>query len=372
MKLGKKQIIALDVDDVLFACIPKMLREAETYGVCVDYDEVTEYNFTNFYAPVRDLFMNIMSKPQFYQTQTPFAGAVDMVNELLDAGHEVIIASAVPPMLMSYRSELLLKVFPRLKPQNIMLGARKDLLHVDFLLDDAPHNVTASPAKYPVLFNRPWNAKEQNFLRVSSYREFLQMVEAVSLAPSSAENHLKQAGRPGLLCLVGPSASGKSFISDELIRNPLFRKVRAVTTRKPREGENESEYLFVDDAVFEQYVKKNSLVEHTTYQGCKYGILKQEIESIWKDGRIAIKPVDIHGATACKSAYGDRCMTIFIRRSKKDVIKALLERNTPAEDTAKRILTLDAEYDNEALCDWTVFNNGSLDNAVQQIMRLVY
>lgn len=372
MKKGKKQIIALDVDEVLFDCIPKVLKEAEKYGVHVDYEDITEYDFHNLAPQVRELFFKMMNEPTFYQTQAPIDGAVEMVNELLDAGHEVVIASAVPPMLMSYRSELLMKVFPRLKPQNIMLGARKDLLHVDFLLDDALHNISASPAKYPVLFTHPWNVREQNYLRVSSYREFLQMVEAVSLAPASAGTHLNQTGRPGLLCLVGPSASGKSFISDELIRNPLFRKVRAVTTREPRAGEGETEYFFVDDDTFAQYVESSSLVEHTTYQGSKYGILKQEIEDIWKAGRIAIKPVDIHGAMACKAAYGDRCVTVFIRRDKKAVVKSLLERAAPSEDTAKRILSLDTEYDNEALCDWTVFNNGNLDNAVQQIMRLVY
>ena len=37
-----------------------------------------------------------------------------------------------------------------------------------------------------------------------------------------------------MICLVGPSASGKSFICDELVKNPLFRKVKALTTRPPR------------------------------------------------------------------------------------------------------------------------------------------
>ena len=46
-----------------------------------------------------------------------------------------------------------------------MLGSRKDLLHVDFLLDDADYNIASSPAKYPVLFTRPWNKSMEGFLR---------------------------------------------------------------------------------------------------------------------------------------------------------------------------------------------------------------
>ena len=34
-------------------------------------------------------------------------------------------------------------------------------------------------------------------------------------------------------------------------------------------------------------------------------------------------------------------------------------------------MTLDQEMENERLCDWTVSNNGSLDHAIRQIMRIV-
>lgn len=373
MKIGKSQTIALDVDDVLFDCLRKMTEEALKIGIQVKYEDLVDYHFKNFPDEVAAKFLDIMKQPEFYQSQVPFPGAREMIDELLDAGHEVVIASAVPPQMMGYRSELLLQVFPRLNPRNIMLGARKDLLHVDFLLDDAMHNISTSPAKHPVVFTRPWNLHAEDCLRVSSYADFIHLVEAVSLAPSIEETHLNQVGRPGLLCLVGPSASGKSFICDEVVRNPFFRKVRAVTTRKPRPGEMAlNEYRFVSEKEFAEFAEQGALVEQTVYAGSLYGITKEEIENIWHSGQIAIKPVDINGALACKRAYGDRCVTVFIRRNREDVIKALLDREMPNDDKAKRLMTLNAEYDNESLCDWTVSNNDSLENAVKQIMRIVY
>lgn len=75
-----------------------------------------------------------------------------------------------------------------------MLGSRKDLLHVDFLLDDALYNIEASPAKYPVVFNQPWNRAGEGYLRVSTYKEFMQLVEDVSMAPAANIPRLGLAG----------------------------------------------------------------------------------------------------------------------------------------------------------------------------------
>lgn len=372
MKKGRSQIIALDVDDVLFDCLRMAVEEAQKRGCDVSFDQITDYHFGNLPRETGELLLEIMQEPDFYLQQTAFPGAIDMVNELLAAGHEVIIASAVFPKLMSFRSKKLLHVLPNLNPRNIMLGARKDLLHVDFLLDDCLDNIQSSPAKYPVLFTQPWNTEGRDFMRVSAYQEFIQLVEAVSLAPEQSRPSLSKAGRPGLLCLVGPSASGKSFICDELVRNPIFEKVRAVTTRSPRPGEETAgEYVFATEAEFGGYLERGDLVESTVYNGCRYGITRNEIEEIWHKGKIAIKPVDISGALACKKVYGDRCATVFVRRSKEDIVSALLERDVPNSDKAGRLLSLDAEMGNESLCDWTVSNNGTLDYAVQQILKIV-
>ena len=50
---------------------------------------------------------------------------------------------------------------------------------------------------------------------------------------------------------------------------------------------------------------------------------------------------------------------------------SLLERDVPTDDKVRRLMTLDKEMENEQLCDWTVSNNGSLEHAIQQILRIV-
>lgn len=372
MKKGRPLIIALDWDNVLVPCTELACEAMAKHGVSITIDDVTMYSFKNLPGDLPERLMATFSEPGFYDRQRLYPGAREMVMELLEAGHEVLIASAMPPEQMGIRGNQIRVLLPEIESTNIMLGSRKDLLHADFLLDDAAQNIIGSPAKYPVIFTRPWNKKEAGFLRVNNYKEFISMVEAVSLAPTADGPKLGAAGHPGMLCLVGPSASGKSFICDELIKNPLFRKVRALTTRPPRpDGSDAVEYRFVSEEEFAQALQSDALVEHTTYAGHGYAIEKREIESIWASGRIAVKPVDIKGAMACKAVYGDQCVSVFIRRNKKDIISALLERDISNEDKAWRLMTLDQEMENEKKCDWTVSNNGSLDHAIRQIMRIV-
>ena len=377
MKKGKPMVILLDVDNVLMPCTETAYKKATSRGFPVDVKDVTQYSFANFPKEISKQLMEIFNEPDFFDDQEPYPGAVEMVDELLDAGHEVVIASAMKPHQMGIRANQIPKFFPRIPARNILLGSRKDLLNADFLLDDAMENIITSRTKYPVVFSQPWNMSEEGYLRVSGYDEggydeFIRLVEAVSLAPTVEIPKMNSAGHTGMICLVGPSASGKSFICDELVKNPLFRKARALTTRTPRpDGADAEDYKFVTEQEFLDAVDRDDLVEHTVYAGHRYGIAKSEIQEIWHDGRIAVKPVDIHGAMACKSVFGDRCMTVFVRRNKEDIVTSLLERDVSTDDKVRRLMTLDKEMENEQLCDWTVSNNGSLEHAIQQILRIV-
>ena len=279
-------VILLDVDNVLMPCTETACKKASSRGFPVDVKDVTQYNFANFPKEVSKQLMEIFNEPDFFDDQEPYPGAVEMVDELLDAGHDVVIASAMKPRRMGIRANQIPKFFPRIPARNILLGSRKDLLNADFQLDDAMENIVTSRTKYPVVFSQPWNMSEEGYLRVSGYDEggydeFIRLVEAVSLAPTVEIPKMNSAGHTGMICLVGPSASGKSFICDELVKNPLFRKARALTTRTARpDGADAEDYKFVTEQEFLDAIDRDDLVEHTVYAGHRYGIAKSEIEEI--------------------------------------------------------------------------------------------
>lgn len=232
----EKFTIALDVDDVLAPCIELGCKE-----LGIDPQRITDWNLnkTDLTQQEKAAFLEVVCSPAFVGAQKPYPGAAALIEALRGDGHEVLISSAVKPHSMSVRSKMLMESFPMLDPNNIMLGVRKELLNVDFPLDDSPYNY--GHARCFVLMKRHHNRTCKGFLSVESCEEFLTMVRQAAAVTEDRMVHVGKIGHPGIICLVGPPASGKSFICDELERNPLFKKVRAMTDRAPRSNEVQGE-----------------------------------------------------------------------------------------------------------------------------------
>lgn len=107
---------------------------------------------------------------------------------------------------MSLRAKQILTAFPDFPEQNIIMGFQKSLVHFDVTLDDGPHNILKSCAKYPVLMRRPWNESLSGILSVNHYGEFLQLIDQIK---ESMLLDKKPVSLPSVIALVGPSGSGK-------------------------------------------------------------------------------------------------------------------------------------------------------------------
>jgi type IV pilus assembly protein PilB len=108
---------------------------------------------------------------------------------------------------MSARAQRLVKDFPEVPPEHILIGTRKDMVNLDILLDDGAHNITRTPATYPVLFRKPWNTHLSGLLSVNSYEDFLHLVEMIRHSFVAEKPNLENGG---VVCLVGPTGSGKT------------------------------------------------------------------------------------------------------------------------------------------------------------------
>lgn len=176
-----KLTIGLDADDVLFECIaPAIIIVNRNLGTNLRYEDCTSWGFDCLPEDIRAAIYRALDTKELYENQRLYDGAKQMVNALLDRGHDVLFASAIEPEYMSIRARRLQEAFPRVPRKNIMLGARKDLLALDILLDDAMHNIEASIARYPVLFRRPWSTPKANMISITDYDEFIRFVDQVS------------------------------------------------------------------------------------------------------------------------------------------------------------------------------------------------
>jgi guanylate kinase len=373
--MSTKLTIGLDSDDVTLEFLSIAVEIVnERKKTNFKFDDLTEWDFTSMTQDIREAFYDAIGSDEIYERQTPKEGAAKMIEELLKRGHDVVFPSAVYPERMTTRALQLMRFFPSVPKDNIQLGARKDLLRLDVLLDDRDENIFSSTAKHPIIFTQPWNSHVTGCLRANNYREFIAIVDSIAGVKKKA----KPCSEPKLVALVGPSGSGKTAIEKHLTTgiakyyNMEFEKPVTHTTRQPRDGEYDSvDYYYISSEQFAKMEREGEFIESTTYSGHKYGLCKNEVAEIWNRGSHAIAPFDIAGTMALKREFGDRVLSIFVQRKKKDVVNEIISRNISNTDKANRINSLGKEYSNQSRCDTLVTNHSTIEQAAKSVASIV-
>ena len=359
--------VGLDVDDTLYEC--------NSYAVSIinsrhpDEEPLKVEDIKSWGASGRhdDERIAMYSDPEFVATQPITAGAQEFVKKLSEIA-DVFFITAVPACCMSARAQRLIKDFPEIPAENIILGTRKDVISLDIMLDDGAHNISSSRAAYPVLFRKPWNEGLSGLLSVNSYDDFLHFCEMVR---NSFSERFPDLSNGGVLCLVGPSGSSKTEIANGLTKLEGFKKPLTSTTRPKRKGEDESSYRFISEAQFIKEQKAGSYIETTVYSGYHFGTSDKNISPIVEKGGVAVIPIDICGAITLKNLYREHAMLVFTRRDRADAIKSIISRDIDLDDKTRRIMSLDFEYRNSEVCDLEVVVGDDADAAIEKIVGLV-
>lgn len=361
----EKLKVALDCDDVLFKCCEYAIDiENKKHNTNMRLEERTSWGHTGNRT---DCVFNYFEDPDFFATQPIYDGAREFVKDLLKLA-DVYIMTAISPSCMGVRANRILEEFPEIDPSHIILGSSKNLLHVDVLLDDAPHNITSSPATYPVLMRRPWNNDMSGLLSVENYDEFIALIKTLTRQGEETPKFFNS-----IYCFVGPSGSGKTAIIESLTTaeaDPPFAKVKTTTTRDKREGETNESYHFVSKKQFDWMKAENMFLETTVYGGEHYGTTKSAILDVLATGKDALIAIDIAGAISIKSHFGSNAKLIFVDRPKKETVKSILKRNISNDEKAVRILSLNSEDFNERFCDWTLRNHTTLEDGVESFIKM--
>ena len=359
--------IGLDVDDVLYDCnafaLDWLNREEQIDPPLRLYD-IQGWGVGQSRADGR---IRYFSDPEFVFSQPILPGAKEFVRHLCDIA-EVFFVSAVPPACMSARALRLRKDFPEVPAENILLGTRKDLVRLDILLDDGAHNISHSPATYPVLFRKPWNTHLSGLLSVNTYDDFLHLVEMLREASAAPRPDLSKGG---VVCLVGPTGSGKNEIAAALVKHYGMKKPITATTRPRREGETDADYRFLSEEAFRNEAEAGAFLETTVYSGHHFGTTAAALDAIEGKGDIAVIPIDICGALTLKNRYRSAALLVFVRRRREQVILEIVTRTLDPKDKTCRILSLDDEYRNEELCDATAHTDGDAQTAAARVANLV-
>lgn len=158
---------------------------------------------------------------------------------------------------------------------------------------------------------------------------------------------LRKTRKGAMFIIEAPSGTGKSTIIKELLKSdPNLKFSVSVTTRKPREGEQEGvDYYYITDKQYDQFLAQDAFYEYVNSQyGSRYGTLRSEVDSFINVGQDVIFDMDWIGARQMRQKAPDDVVSIYILPpSVKEVRRRLENRKTDSKEVIDKRMSLIAE-----------------------------
>ncbi len=178
-----------------------------------------------------------------------------------------------------------------------------------------------------------------------------------------------------VMIFTAPSGAGKTTIVRHLLGmyEVLDFSVSATSRARRSKEVDGKDYYFLTSDVFKQKIEQEAFLEwEEVYPNQYYGTLHSEIDRIWKEGKHIIFDVDVNGAMDIKKAFGDRCLSIFIRPPSIQVLIDRLKKrgSETAESLRKRVARIKHEMTFEHRFDRVIVND-ILEVALKEAEYLV-
>lgn len=135
-----------------------------------------------------------------------------------------------------------------------------------------------------------------------------------------------------MLVIVGPSASGKTQIVQELIKKYNMEKLVTYTTRPMRVGEvNGKDYHFISHEEFEQKINNNFFIEYVKYNNNCYGTSRSDLS----DNKVVI--LEPNGLKHYLNEARELIKVVVLRCSKNVLGIRMAIRGDKPEDIIRRL-----------------------------------
>ena len=178
----------------------------------------------------------------------------------------------------------------------------------------------------------------------------------------------------GAYVISGPTAVGKGTVVAALKqRHPRVFVSVSVTTRPPRPGEiNGVHYLFVDDAVFDDLVADDGLLEWARVHGVhRYGTPRKAVADRLAEGVPTILEIDLQGARQVKTKLPGVRSIFLTPPSWEVLVGRLVGRGTETpEERTRRLATARMELAAAPEFDHVVVN-ADLGDTVEELVSLL-
>jgi guanylate kinase len=174
-----------------------------------------------------------------------------------------------------------------------------------------------------------------------------------------------------LIVVSGPSGAGKSTICQRAVIKGGYYLSISATTRKPREGEGEGQYIFLTEEEFRSNIDSGEFLEYAFVHGNYYGTLKKPVFENLEKGNDVILEIDVQGSMQVKKIYPD-CEMIFVLPPSPEELRARLKgrKSETEEEYMLRLKNSAGEVRLAHEYDYLVIND-NIDNAVDEIKDII-
>lgn len=173
-----------------------------------------------------------------------------------------------------------------------------------------------------------------------------------------------------MIILLGESASGKSSIEKELVKNYGLSKIISYTTRPQRTNErNGVDYNFVNTRKFEQLKLCNFFAETTVYNGWLYGTAKKDYINETKNKIIVLTP---YGLRQVKNIPNIEAISFYIQVPRRERLMRCLQRGDDVDEAIRRNLSDIGQFDGVKEEVDFVIRNALCKKSISDISKFIY
>ena len=179
-----------------------------------------------------------------------------------------------------------------------------------------------------------------------------------------------------LVILSGVAGAGKDTVKKEVVKRlDYVDTFPTVTSRPMREGDIPGvTYIFVTEEKFKEMISNGEFYEYDIHHNRYYGVAKKPLQERIKNGRVAIRDVDVNGTENLVKQLGKtmKIITIFLRVPKDELRKRLEAReDKPSEEEIKlRLGRFEYEESKMGQYDY-VIDNTNQEETIQKVIKII-
>lgn len=192
---------------------------------------------------------------------------------------------------------------------------------------------------------------------------------------SDQKNYFDRIAEIGQLVIIsGPIGVGKrTLIADYLSTHPNAVQCTTVTTREPREGEEEGrEHYFISNLEFDRMVRTKQLLEHTYIGRVGYGTPVRQVEKARQAGHNVILMLGVIEALNARAMCPDATLIFIVSPTWEELKERINKREGELGRSVEDALVIAQE---EILCadqyDYVIIND-EVEKTVRRLDQIIH